>query len=247
MAESILPAAWQVPQPFRNRLGSTIGRQRAMFADGHLLLVLHAPPQPEEIQRRGRLFWRSDQGNWTSTEFGTGISALNRHLDQYENILNQLDRREHLATTVDDYFAVLEALSPIQRSTRNLHLVLQDARKMVPEDRRIIDARDRAYAIERTAELLFTATRNSMEFAVAKSGQRMAVATHRLNMLAAVFFPIVTVCAVLGIELENVAVLAGSNRQWIVDNGRLILGGLVVVGGVLGAVLKTYVSRRGGF
>ena len=55
---SILPAVWQVPQEFRDRLGDRAGRQRAMAADGHLLLVLHRPPGPEDAERSGRFFWR---------------------------------------------------------------------------------------------------------------------------------------------------------------------------------------------
>ena len=42
--KSLIPAIWTVPEVFRERLGRRIGRQRMMFADGHLLLVLHAPP-----------------------------------------------------------------------------------------------------------------------------------------------------------------------------------------------------------
>ena len=38
---SILPATWQVPRVFRERLGVKVGRQRAMVADGHLLLDNH--------------------------------------------------------------------------------------------------------------------------------------------------------------------------------------------------------------
>jgi len=56
MEKSILPPGWQVPQEFRTRLGANVGRQRPMLADGHLLLVLHAPPKPEDQVRVGRFF-----------------------------------------------------------------------------------------------------------------------------------------------------------------------------------------------
>lgn len=51
---SLLPANWQLPEEIRNRIGNRAGRQRAMSYDGHLLLVLHAPPASEETERQGR-------------------------------------------------------------------------------------------------------------------------------------------------------------------------------------------------
>ena len=56
---SPLPETWRVPQVFRSRLGEHAGRQRTMFADGHLLLVLHAPPRRDEAKRAARLFTRA--------------------------------------------------------------------------------------------------------------------------------------------------------------------------------------------
>ena len=96
--------------------------------DGHLLLVLHAPPKPEDQVRVGRFFWRAPDGTWTSTELGSGIRALNKHLDEYEDQIAALDRQEEEATTARAYFGVLERLSPIHRAARNLYHVLQEAR-----------------------------------------------------------------------------------------------------------------------
>ena len=76
MAQPILPSAWQVPAAIRNRLGSRVGRQRTMAADGHLLLVLHAPPKPDDPERVGRFFWRNPQGEWLSKDLGSGIRAF---------------------------------------------------------------------------------------------------------------------------------------------------------------------------
>ena len=56
--KSILPPNWDVPEEFRRRLGEKAGRQRAMLAEGHLLLVLHRPPQKNETERTGRALWR---------------------------------------------------------------------------------------------------------------------------------------------------------------------------------------------
>ena len=48
----IIPPTWNLPEAIRVRLGqSTYGRQRAIVEEGHLLLVLHKPPGPDD---RGR-------------------------------------------------------------------------------------------------------------------------------------------------------------------------------------------------
>ena len=100
MEQSILPAKWEVPEVFRQRLGDKAGRQRPMVAEGHLLLVLHAPPQPEQNERVGRFFWRSPEGNWVSKDLGTGVNAISKHLDEYQTILSRLDQIEEQASTV---------------------------------------------------------------------------------------------------------------------------------------------------
>ena len=132
MAASILPATWQVPAAIRNRLGNLVGRQRAMAADGHLLLVLHAPPKPDDSERTGRFFWRNPQGEWLSKDLGSGIRSLAAHIDEFEDAISKLDRLEEQATTVDEYFRVLEHLTPLHRSARNLYQVLQEARQLCP-------------------------------------------------------------------------------------------------------------------
>jgi len=250
--KSILPAVWQVPQNFRDRLGSDAGRQRVMQADGHLLLVLHAPPKADDPRRVGRFFWRDEAGLWSSNELGNGINALNKHLDEYESILGDLDRQEEQATAADDYFEVLVRLSPVRRAAINLYEVLQEARKMCPEFHEIIDARDRAYTIERTAELLTSETKNALDLTVARraeeqarASQRMAVASHRLNILAAVFFPIATVAAIFGLDLETLSAILGRDSQSLVQGGLLppLFIGLIVGGLAIGALLTFLINR----
>jgi hypothetical protein len=209
-AKSLIPRAWEVPEIFRHRLGNKVGRQRLMAADGHLLLVLHVPPQPNEVERQGRFLWRRPDGTWTSNDLGSGIQAVNKHLDEYAELLQKHDEQEENATSVEDYFHVLEALSPLMRSARHQQLVFQEARKECPEDRDIINFRDRAYELERSAELLSHETKHSLDYAVAKraeeqaeSSRRMVVSAHRLNLLAAFFFPIATLSAIFGTTLQH--------------------------------------------
>lgn len=208
--KSILPATWEVPAEFRSRLGEKAGRQRAMMAEGHLLLVLHAPPKKDEPDRKGRLFWRKPDGTWLSNELGGGSAALAKHLGEFAEIIDKMDRQEDVAFSVDEYYTILDAMGPIQRTARNLHATLQEARKLLSADRDLINFRDKAYDIERTAELLYSDVKNALEFAVAKKSEeqaaaahQMAVQSHRLNLLVAFFFPLATLVAIVGSEMRH--------------------------------------------
>ena len=106
-------------------------RQRAMMAEGHLLLVLHAPPKNDEPDRKGRLFWRKPDGTWQSNELGAAGGAA-KHLSEYSEIIDKMDRQEDVAWSVDEYYTILDAMGPIQRTARNLHATLQEARKLSP-------------------------------------------------------------------------------------------------------------------
>ncbi|MEC7355260.1 MAG: hypothetical protein VYE53_09015, partial [Planctomycetota bacterium] len=161
MTEKIqLPKMWEVPDVFRERLGDRSGRQRAMFADGHLLLILHKAPQPNEDQRVAAFFWRQPDGNWMASEQGSGLAALNLHVDEYESVIDHWETQEYEAVSAASYFEVLDRLAPVHRAVRNLHAVLQDARKQVNGDRNLINLRDRAYDLERRAELLYAGAKN---------------------------------------------------------------------------------------
>lgn len=207
---SLLPTVWEVPEIFRKRLGAKVGRQRAMQADGHLLLVLHEPPSHDDDERKGRFIWRKPDGEWTSSDLGGGAGVVGKHLDQFADNLQQCDELEDRAATAEEYFSLIETLSPIQRAARNLHTVLQDARQMFPDDRDIINFRDRAYDIARTAELLYSGSKNGLDFAIAKraeeqaqASRQMSVASHRLNLLVAFFFPLATLSAIFGVNLQH--------------------------------------------
>ncbi len=240
MKNSPIPAIWEVPQTLRDRLGTQVGRQRAMEAEGHLLLVLHQPPKPDETLRTGCFFWRKPDGTWSSSEFGTGASGLERHLDSYAALIEQFDRREETAKSPADYFHLLECLAPLHRAIRNMYATLQDARQMVRTDRGIIDARDRAYVLERTADLLTIDVKNALDYLVARkveeqsdASQTMAIASHRLNVLAAFFFPLATLSAIFGMDLPHG--LEDLPRPWP-------FLAVLAVGLICGFVLKSFVG-----
>jgi hypothetical protein len=236
---TLIPADWDVPAVFRKRLGRSVGRQRAMFADGHLLLVLHAPPEPEQLERTGRFFWRQPDGSWRSDCFGAGTNAVAKHLDEYSKLVEDLEQRGDAATSSQEYFDVVYRLDPIGRAARNLHAVLQHAREHVPDDPDVINFRDRAYQIERTAELLQRETRNGMELVIARRAEdqavssfRMSVSAYRLNVLAAFFFPIITLCNIFSTNIRHGLEDAPVPWTWL---------GMLGAGLLLGFILKAVV------
>lgn len=235
--KSILPSAWKVPAVFRARLGEGPGRQRAMESQGHLLLVLHEPPLPGEPERRGRFFWREPDGSWKSSGLGAGVQALRAHLAHFADRVDKLDDELQRAAGANDFFLVLQAIAPLHRTTRNLHAALQQAREMVPGDRELIVLRDRAGEIERAAELLHTDTKNGLDFMVAFKAEEeanrsyeMAVSAHRLNLMAALFFPIATLGAIFGMNLEHHVQFWGKPWDFLGILGVGFFGGLLLTG-----------------
>jgi hypothetical protein len=242
---ALIPATWELPEAIRERLGDGFGRQRAMFADGHLLLVLHAPPGPEDNAREGRLLWRAPTGAWRSSDLGDGSAALARHLAEYRTAIEQRDEQASQARVATEYFELLRALAPLQRAIVNGYQTLEDARKAVPEDRLLLNCRDQAYELQREADLLHATAKNALDFTIAlraeeesRSSRRMADAAHRLNMLVALFFPLATLSSVFGVNLSN----------GLEDfEGPIPIIALVVVGLACGALLARLIMRpRGG-
>jgi Mg2+ and Co2+ transporter CorA len=215
-----------------------------MFEDQHLLLVLHAPPGPDDENREGRFFWRKPDGSWASTTGTKGQTALNAHLAEYDKILDSLDESEERAQSADDYFELMRQLNPIVRATRNLHAALQQAREMVRGDKQIINFRDLAYSLERRAELLTGDVKSTLEYAIARRGEeqaaaseRMSVAAHRLNLLAAFFFPLATLSAIFGVNLRH------GLEQDRIDTYWPFLS-VTATGLIAGCALALYLTRR---
>lgn len=207
---TLLPLTWQVPEEFRERLGDGAGRQRLMVHDGHLLLVLHKPPRSDETSRRGRFFWREPNGEWHSSDLGGGPNSLFKHIAEFQEVFEKLDGVEETAENSVTLGGVIESLTPLRRSVHNLYDVLQESRKEVPDDRQLLNARDRAYDLDRNVELLLDNARNGLEFMIARRAEqqaeeahKMAVSAHRLNLLVAFFFPIATLAAVMGTNLRH--------------------------------------------
>lgn len=206
----LIPVSWEVPAIFRNRLGNQVGRQRAMVADGHLLLILHSPPEPDEHDRQGRLFWRLPDGTWKVNCPDSPIKSLHGHLKECRERIENLEEQEAVAKSADEYFKVISDLLPLHRAARNMHAAIQTARQEIKDAKDIINFRDEAYEIERTSELLHADAKNELDFIVVRRGENqarasydMGVSSHRLNVLVAFFFPIATLSSIFGTNLVH--------------------------------------------
>ncbi|BCU77785.1 hypothetical protein [Luteolibacter sp. LG18] len=205
---SPIPEHWNLPASIRNRLGVEPGRQRVMDEDNHLLLILHAPPTPDDDElRRAILFWQDHEDEWESHPEEGGREALRNHLQRYADLAHRLDEQVEAAKTPRDFFEVMKQTNPLLRAARNQLIVLEEARSARPDSRFLIVMRDQAVAIDRAIELVAADAKSGMDFTMAENAEQQAqfayeagIEARRLNRLVAFFFPIATLVAVFGIN-----------------------------------------------
>lgn len=228
----IIPPTWLLPDSIRTRLGqNTYGRQRAIFEEGHLLLVLHKPPGPDDVAREGVLFWRNPAGEWQFNRGGPGPGGLKRHVQSYVDLEHQHTQSYEQAADTGALFDLVEALTPLVRATRNMHHAVQAAREAVKGDNFLVEMRDLAYDVERNFDLLLEDVRNAIQHLMAREAEEQAKlskqalqASHRLNILAALFFPLTAIASLFGMNLAH-----GLNQNsvlifWVVSVASIGLG-----------------------
>lgn len=227
-----LPSIWDLPEEIKNRFGQkSAGRQRAMLAQGHLLLVLHKAPKPEQQDRESVFFWRKPDGEWEYSEKGAGLFSLRKHIEEFSVAAEKFNKEYKQAQTAEDYFQILEDMTPLHHTAKNLHATLQAAREGIPEDQDIIDLRDWAYNLERTLDLLYMNTKNALDFSIARkaeeqarSGQQSVQTAHRLNILAAIFFPLTAIASVFGMNLRSGLENTPTLLFWLIFLAGVMLG-----------------------
>jgi Mg2+ and Co2+ transporter CorA len=220
---ALIPDTWAVPEKFKQRLGTSAGRQRAMIDGGHLLLILHGLPQPGDAERAARLFWRNPAGEWRATGAkGDGLKALKEHLEQYRKRAAELDELVDKATSAQELYQIIRHATPIARSARHQHHALQEAREGI-DNRDLIVLRDVAGDIERSAELVASDAKNALDYVDAKEAEAQTAlarkatdAQHRLNLIAALFLPITAVGSVLGVNLRSGLEGQSPGLYWVV-------------------------------
>ena len=238
MAPPLLPERWEVPERFRQRIGNQAGRQRAMLESGHLLLILHEIPSADTRERGARLYWRAPTGAWRATGVkGDGLAALKAHIEEFREAIHVLDEKVDHATQAVELYHVLRAAGPIARTARNLHRALQEAREGA-DDKSLISMRDAAGDVERSAEFLLSDAKNALEFLETKAAEEQTVlarkatdAQHRLNLMAALFFPVTALGSIFGTTLRTGLEGYGAWLFWTVF-GTAIAIGFVVRGSV---------------
>jgi len=207
----IIPPTWSLPPAIRARVGqTTYGRQRAIAEDGHLLLVLHQPPGADDPRREGVLFWRNPSGDWQFSRGGPEPGALKRHVEAYAELEGKLTQAYEKAVDTAALFDLIETLTPLARAARNMYQALQTAREAIKDDLSLIEMRDLAYEVDRNLELLLEDVRNAIQYRMAREAEDQAQlgrealrASHRLNILAALFFPLTAIASLFGMNLAH--------------------------------------------
>jgi hypothetical protein len=234
---------WTLPEKITARLGrNSFGRQRSICEDDHLLLILHRPPKRKDAQREGVVFLRKPDGQWLCNGRDDGHRKLMALVRDYADLFTQCDRDYQQAKGADDLFKLIETLTPLKHSATSCLRALQEARETVPQDRDLIEARDQAYENQRNCELLFDLCRDGLDFRIAVKAEEDARAAkaaleaqHRLNILAALFFPLTALTGLFGMDLIRDHYAWGIPAFWGVLAGGLFVG-LMFKGWVGGAV-----------
>lgn len=238
----IIPTSWPLPEVLRLRLGqSTYGRQRALFEEGHLLLVLHKPPGPDDRTRAGVLFWRNPAGDWQCNRGEPSPGAVKLHVQAYSELEARLTSDYERGLDLNALFDLVEALTPLVRAARNMHQALQTARENIKQDGLLIELRDLAYEVMRNLEVLSEDARNAIQHRTAREAEEQArlsrqalQASHRLNILAALFFPLTAIASVFGMNLPH-----GLNQDKVV-----LFWAVTAVSAGLGIAIKSWVLAK---
>ena len=206
-----LPVIWELPEQIKMRFGQKgAGKQRTMFAEGHLLLVLHKVPVTNARERETVFFWRNADAEWNNSGHGRGIRHLQEHIEEYNKVEQQISQAYDRAEKSEQYFDILEDLTQIRRAAKYLYETLQAAREAVQDDRELIDLRDTCQEIYNTLDLLYIDPKNGLDFSMAKKAEEQALFSqqaarsgHRLNILAAIFFPLTALSSFFGMNLSH--------------------------------------------
>ena len=129
----------------------------------------------------------------------------------------------------------------MNRAAGHLHAAVQSARQHVAGDTFLIAMRDWSYDLARQVELLFSEAKMALDCRLAEAGEReaaetrkMTLAQHKLNVLAAITFPLLSVATIFGMNFDH----------GMGDNGGKIFWAILVVGLVIGLLTKNWVTKN---
>lgn len=206
----IVPDTWPLPTELKSRVGTRVGRQRLLSAQGHHLLVLHQLPKAHARDRAAAVFWRAPDAGWRCFPGRDHPATLKDHVEAVAKVLEDLDDKVEHAKSATEFLDVIKVARPLQRYTRNMHAVIAQLRDALPDDPDILAARDRAYELERLAENIADDSENGMQHTIAQHteeqamlSERIAKESHRLNLLASIALPVTAIGSILGMNLTN--------------------------------------------
>jgi len=241
--KTIIPKAWEIPEIFRRRMGLEVGRQRLMNEEGHHLAVLHElPTTGDRGVRQPALFWINDKAEWKSMPNSGGRSAMKQLVQDYYDKVMQLDI-DLTAISGDDaaeeVHGVIDQAAPLARAIRNVAIVMEELRLVLPSDREVLIIRDIAVAAERSGDLLLNDAKSTLDYVTAKNAmiqakeaKTAAKEAQKLNRLAALFFPLVTLASLFGMNAPAKVMKEGS--VYIV----------VIIGLLMGAMLWAILRKK---
>jgi len=223
----LLPDSWDLPVEIASRIGDTVGPQRAMIHDGHLLLLLHGVPEPDNSERKPVLIWRTPGGDWRwNLGPESGPDLIGRHLRTFHEAVCALEKRSETAHDAATWFDLIKASTPMHRTTRHMRAALQRARETMPDVRLLILARDESIELERAAELVHEEAEQGLRFAQTRQAEQMNRTSHRLNLMVAICLPTTAAAGVMSID----ALALRSEMAWLVLGATAALGILLAIG-----------------
>ncbi len=235
---TIIPKSWDLPEVFRNRMGQDVGKQRLMSEAKNFLVVLHElPVRDDRGVRKPALFWVNEVGEWKSMPNSGGRSALKQLVqDYYDRVMTLEGRLSNMdgIETAESVHDILDLAAPLQRAVRNMAAVVQELRTALNSDREVLNIRDLAVSTELAIDLLTADAKSSLEYLIAKNAmiqakqaEKAAKEAQKLNRLAALFFPLVTMASLLGMNSPSKMLSDGSVYAVVIFG--LLLGGLLWV------------------
>ncbi|MBK1877528.1 hypothetical protein [Pelagicoccus mobilis] len=224
---------WTLPPEIESRLSAeSYGPQRAIHEAGHLLIILHRPPsEDDDLNRERILFLLPPDGKLQCNGKPDGEAKLKRLITDYRTRWEELDRDYSLHLDASGLFELIEAVTPLKRSSANLANTLQSAREASQDNRFLIGMRDASQDIARAFEILLSDLQTALDFRVAKNAEEqsakteeMAAAQHRLNLLAAFTFPVMAVATLLGMNLKHGFEKQHPSIFWSVLGAGILIG-----------------------
>lgn len=234
--------SWELPALIEARLGEgSYGRQRAIFEDGNLLIVLHSPPGADDLEREELAVLRYSDGRYQCEGHDGGEQQLRKLISAYRSQWEECDAWYDKAVTASDLFKLLERLAPLNRASTNMSTALQSARDAVKEDKFLIGLRDEGYEVSRAFDLLLTDAKLKLDYLMARNSEEaseradeMANAQHKLNILAAFTFPLMAMATLLGVNLTH----------GLEERSPILFYIVLVFGFAVGFVVKGWVTRK---